>query len=66
MTSSDSVKNASKAYYHRNRDSQSKVRLTRYRENKFAFIWDKWLHDWDYLAGERKRRCPRVRKPFTN
>ena len=64
MTSSDSVKRASRIYYQKNRDTQSKIRLTRYRENKFEFIWNKWLHDWDYLAGERKKRC--VRKPLAN
>ena len=56
MSSSDSVKKASRVYYQRNRDTQSKVRLDRYREKKFAIIWELWLNDWNYIMSETRGR----------
>ena len=60
MTSSDSAKKASRTYYQRNRGSQSKVRLDRYHEKKFAMMWELWLNDWSYIVSEKRGRYKKV------
>ncbi len=60
MTSSDSAKKASRTYYQRNRNTQSKVRLDRYHEKKFAIIWEQWLNEWNYIVSENRGRLRKL------